>query len=185
MPIDVDALGLDDGDAVATLMKRLYPLVIESAFGVASITLGTDLTFDLANPFIQEVIGDLAKRVRSVADTTKDEIRAAVRLATDEGWSVDTLASHLEELAEVRSKTRGLLIARTETAQAYSAGSVLAYKESGVVSGLEWLLGPEPCPECEPLGGKVVGLDDEFADGIKYPPAHPACTCAIAAVLKE
>lgn len=33
------------------------------------------------------------------------------------------------------------------------------------------------CPVCGPLAGRLVGLDEPFADGIDGPPAHPRCRC--------
>jgi hypothetical protein len=77
------------------------------------------------------------------------------------------------------------LIARTEAAAAYSRGSLLRYAQSGQVSGTEWLLGPEPCEICQPLGGTVAALGKSFAEGIDSPPAHPRCTCSLAPVLTE
>lgn len=182
--MDLDAI-LDNGDDLVALLRPLYALILEQAAEDASTVLGVDAAFTLDNPFVQDTLNDLALLVRRVSDATKDEIRALVGKQASEGWSVDELAQAILDRGVVASKERAILIARTETATAYSKGSILAYKESGVVSGVEWLLGPEPCPECQPLGGKVVGLDKAFADGVSHPPLHPACTCAVSPVLKE
>lgn len=175
---------LDNGDELAKLMRPLYLLVLAQAAEDAGITLGTDDMFDVSNPLVQETLNDLALLIRNVADTTKDEIRALVGKQAAEGWSVDELAQAILERGEIASKTRATLISRTETAAAYSRGSLLAYEQSGVVSGTEWLTGGDPCPECQPLSGKVAELGKEFASGVSHPPLHPACTCAISPVLK-
>jgi SPP1 gp7 family putative phage head morphogenesis protein len=174
---------LDDGTEIARLMRRWYPLVIESAWADASLA-GVPVSFALDNPFVQTVLGQLAKQIKGVADTTKDDIRRLVGQQAEEGWSVEELQRRIREKGDISGRTRALLIARTETAAAYSQGSLAAYKASGVVSGVEWLVS-DPCPICAELDGKVVKLGDEFAPGIDAPPAHPQCTCAIAPVISD
>lgn len=184
MTFDVEQLGLDLGDELAKLMRRRYVQALRLAYGEAATTLELDLAFDLDNPLIQEVLDELATEVRRVTETTREDIRVLIGKQADEGWSIEDLAAEIEKLTEIHTPARARLVAQTETALAYSRGSVLAYEESGVVDRLEWLTA-DPCPICEPLDGKVVGLGEEFASGISYPPAHPNCRCAIAPVLKE
>jgi hypothetical protein len=97
-----------------------------------------------------------------------------------EGWSRDETVGYL---MEHYGRPRAELIAHYETADAQERGSHIAYAASGQVKGTEWLLGPNPCDLCAPLGGKVVALGDEFAPGVKHPPFHPRCTCATSPVL--
>jgi HK97 family phage portal protein len=177
--------GLDDGTEIAALLRKYYPLLLEQAATDAQDRLGVDLAFDLNNPRVLDVLTTLAKKVRGVADTTKDEIRQLVGQATQEGWSPADLASAIRAHGVTASATRAHLIAVTETASAYSAGSVLAYQESGVVQGKQWIITDDACPICAPLADKIVALDESFADGIDYPGAHPACRCAIVPVLKD
>lgn len=186
MPIDVDSLPLDDGTAITRLMRRFYPLLLRQAFGDAGVTLGTAIAFDLDNPFVQEVLGELATQIRAIADTTKDEIRDLVGRQADEGWSLAELAAQIREHGETMSQTRSDLIARTETASAYSKGSLLAFEESGVVRAVEWLatLDDQTSPECEALHGTRAKLGDAFADGTLHPPRHPNCRCAIIPIVE-
>jgi len=179
----IDQLGLDLGARLGLLLRRAYLLALPAAFADAADVLGVDVAFDVDNPFVQAILSDLATRVRDIAETTREEIRGLVGQAAAEGWSVEQLARAIEGLGEGHSRERARLIALTESAEAYSRGSIAAYRASGVVQGKEWLLGPEPCPICQGLGGQVVDLGEEFARGIAHPPAHPRCTCAIAPVL--
>lgn len=172
--------GLDDGAAVAKLMRAFHEALIKDAFGDAA-DLG--VAFDLENPFVQTVLRYLAKKVRGVAETTKEEIRALVAKQAQEGWSLEQLQKEIRAKGEIASRSRALTIARTETAAAYSQGSIAAYRASGVVKQTEWLLGPDPCPECEALAGLKANLGDEFADGISAPPAHPNCTCSLSPLI--
>lgn len=185
MTTDVDKMGLDAGAEAEELLRRFHPLLLEAGFGAGIEQLdGVTIAFDLANPAVQAVLDELALKVRSVAETTRNEIRALVGRQAAEGWSLSELAAalraHGEEMSVIRAKT----IAATETAAAYSAGSLLAYEESGVVESVEWLTS-DPCPICAPLDGKVVPLGKPFADGINHPPAHPNCRCAVAPIVKE
>jgi SPP1 gp7 family putative phage head morphogenesis protein len=179
----VDQLGLDLGSGIATLMRRFYRLLIGAAWVDAGTTLALDLVFDLENPLIQTVLGQLARRVTRVAETTREEIRALVGLQAAEGWSVERLAREIRAAGVTRCPARARLIAATETAEAYSLGSKAAYQEAGVVTGVRWLTTEDACPICSPLNGKTAPLDGDFGGGISHPPAHPGCRCAIAPVL--
>lgn len=180
--IDVDQLPLEFGDEAKRLFRRFYPLLVERAWQDAGDVLGVDLAFDLANPRVQAVLDTLAEQVVAIVDTTRDEIRALIGRQAAEGWSMEQLADEIARLAETSAPRRALLIARTESATAYTRGALLAYQESGVVAEIEWLLGPEPCDICTPLGGTRVALGATFADGVMVP-AHPNCTCSIAPIV--
>lgn len=182
MPTIPRQLYLDFGDDLRALFTRVVPLVLASAWQDASETLTLDLAFTLDNPLIQDVLDEIGRRVQGIVDTTRDEIQALIGEQAANGWSIDELADRIAELAEIRSPARAELIARTETAHAYSRGSLAAYQDSGVVAGVEWLT-TDPCEQCAPLDGRIVPLGEAFADGILHPPAHPACRCALAPVI--
>jgi SPP1 gp7 family putative phage head morphogenesis protein len=182
---DMEQLRLDFGSDWAKVMARFYPLILGSAFENAGVELGMGLAFDLDNPLIQETLADLGLLIRRVADTTIEEVQALVGRGAAEGWSNERLAEELGKLAEIRSPERALLIARTETAAAYSRGSLLAYQQSGVVEQVEWLatLDADTSAECRALHGTRRPLDGEFADGTLHPPRHPRCRCALVPIV--
>jgi hypothetical protein len=174
-----------DGSQIVKLLRPYHITLLELAAADANGVLGIDASFELDAPEVQDVLDLLATKVRSVAETTREDIRRLTGQAAEHGWSPAHLADEIRYLGEIASKSRAELIALTESATAYEAGSHLRWSESGMVSGSEWLLGPSPCPDCQELGGKVVPLGEEFADGVLYPPRHPRCTCATSAVLSE
>ena len=146
-------------------------------------TVGAVLgAFNLDNPFVQLILKDLAQRVKGIDDTTRERIQSVIG-RTD--LSVAEQTQLLLDMAVTESKTRAELIARTESASAAEQGNHLAWVASGQVGGKEWLVADDACPICSEFAGKVVGLDEEFADGIRHPPAHPACRCATAPILKD
>lgn len=183
MTIDVTQLPIDFGDEAAALFNRFYPLLLQNAWQDAADVLGVELAFDLDNPFVQEVLAELAEQVVGIVETTKQEIQALVGRQADEGWSIDQLADEIAKLAETSAPRRATLIAKTETANAYTKGSLAAWRESGVVGRLEWLTASdEVCDICDPLNGTTTALGETFAGGLMVP-AHPGCRCALAPIV--
>lgn len=139
--------------------------------------------FNVENESVQLVLKDIAKRLVGVDETVEGIVQDVIGEASRLGWSVSERAAALMERGVTDSPMRAELIAVTESADAYERGAHLAYAASGQVKGTEWLLGPNPCSECLPLGGKIVPLGEEFAPGVKHAPFHPRCTCATSPVL--
>ncbi len=81
---------------------------------------------------------------------------------------------------------RAHMIARTETANALSQGSLDRMKAMEV-TGKEWVATADACDIClanEDEG--VVPIDHVFSSGDERPGAHPNCRCALApAMIKE
>lgn len=177
--------GLDDGKAVAKLMRPFYEQLLRDAFGDAS-DQGIAVAFDLDNPFVQQTLTTLAKKVRGVAETTKQEIRDLVGRQADEGWSLEQLQKEIRARGEIAGRTRAMLISRTETAAAYSQGSIAAYRASGVVKQTEWLTAgdDDDCPICAALSGQKADLGESFDGDIDAPPAHPQCRCVLSPIVE-
>jgi len=110
----------------------------------------------------------------SIDESTREMLRADITRAMEEGMSNDELADLLSDnyaFSDERAET----IARTETANADCAGNEILYKESGVVSKKEWIVGAGCCDDCEMLNGEIVDIDENFSNGEMVPPAHPNC----------
>lgn len=185
-PDVVEQLGLDLGPGATSIMRRVYPKVLQRAFADAEMALDIDLAFDVENKEVQAVLGELADLVTRITETTRDSIRSLIGRAASEGWSVDRLAKEIRESGATTSRSRARMIARTETATAYSMGSLLAYAQSGVVDKVEWLatLDKTTCEDCKGLNGEQRPLVDAvFSDGTAHPPRHPNCRCALAPIV--
>ncbi len=128
-----------------------------------------------------------AELVTKISDVTREKIAGDVAAALELGMSVDELADALSS-AYAFSDQRAELIATTERAFADVRGNTLAYAESGVVAGLEWVTAnggddARTCEECEMNNGAVVPLDadgnaaEPFPSGATTVPAHPGCLC--------
>jgi HK97 family phage portal protein len=178
-----DQLPLDFGDSIAEIMRQFYPLLLERSWDNAVTQIGIELAFDLENPKVQEVLHLLALEVRGVSDTTRDEIRGIVGRMASEGISYDAAALEIVQLAGIHSEARARTIAVTESARAWTQGSILAWTESGEVDRMEWSAEPDCCPICRAVNGTVVPLGSPF-QGL-MPPAHPNCRCALLPVLTD
>jgi hypothetical protein len=78
-------------------------------------------------------------------------------------------------------------IARTELAMAYNEGAFGAIQnaqEQGYIGDTTktWLTAADErvCKICAPLDGVTVNMNAFFPGGMKMPPAHPQCRCAVA-----
>ena len=171
-------LPLDFGDDIAALWNKFYPLIMAQSWDDVAAEIGVELAFDLENIYVQRVLGDLAKEVRKVADTTKQEIRDLVSKQASEGWSIDDLAKEIRALKEVHSMARARTIARTETALGYNRGTLSGYQEAGVKS-VEVFDGDEHEP-CRSANGSIWTIEEAMANAL----CHPNGTRAFAAVVE-
>lgn len=111
------------------------------------------------------------------------------------GSSIRTIAGNIQKVVQpgalyqkvgdtmttvVSADWRSILIARTETVRAANEGSLLHYEANGVQE-YRWIAstGKRTCPECQELNGKVYTIGEG-----PTPPLHPACRCAVGAVVK-
>lgn len=128
-----------------------------------------------------------AELVKGLSLTTEDALRAEITRAMKDGSSAAELAKSIRELGAF-SRSRASTIARTELATAHIQGNVQGWRETGMVSGKEWIMGDlhdiEDVCDLNAMKGQI-GLDEEFEDGIMFPPAHPNCICDVLPVLSE
>jgi HK97 family phage portal protein len=92
----------------------------------------------------------------NISETTRNQVGDIIRRGIDQGWSVPDMQRALQETfqqwidgsgdPDVQrwamdriSDYRAELIARTETTKAVNWGAMQVYRESGMVSGKEWL----------------------------------------------
>lgn len=168
------------GKRAADLMRKsYYPQLLSLGFEDIGALVPVEVGFDLSNPLIQKTLSGLAKNITGIADTTRDDIRALVSRQADEGWSNAELAKRIREQGEINSKSRSIMIARSESAMAYNQGGVLACREAGVEK-VEVVDGDED-EDCASVNGEIWSLD-KAADN---PIAHPNCTRTFIPVVEE
>lgn len=202
--LDVDSFKFEGWDTIEDLLGK--QLVTATGLGVIAAYAQLDLDdpdmLSVANEngiaFAEARAAELVgKRVQedgtvienpnpeySIEQATREMIRGDVTTAMEQGLSNDELADLLGENYAF-SEERALTIARTETAFADCQGNLVLYRESGVVTSKQWIVGDGCCDECAAVNGEVVPLDGKFSNDVEAPPAHPNCRCDFIPVLSE
>lgn len=197
-------------DDVRAAMKPLLETGAEAGMSKADLA-GT--AFDVTNPEVEKFMREYTIRLAgSITNTTTDRIgrilaeslgagdtvrNMATRIMAADGWDDEGIARRAE------------MIARTESARAYVQGETMAWEQSGVVEGKEWLLAPDACEFCEAaaaifnaklhglreipdgmgkgsvLAGKDGGTMTLSYEDIAGPPLHPNCRCDLMPVIVE
>jgi SPP1 gp7 family putative phage head morphogenesis protein len=167
---DVSASDIDDilahNDEMRRLLESLGPDVetaIRKAFEVVAKRLGAQLKYQ-PSKVEALILEELGARVQG---TTSDKVREILQAAIKQGKSVSDMAEDLRR-GTFYTRERALLVARTETTRAVSAGTLLSYDsaaEAGVeIDAIEWLSSRDGAvrDEHEALDGQRVKRGDEF-----------------------
>lgn len=78
----------------------------------------------------------------------------------------------------------------TETVNAYNSFALtgmdqLEAEDPGYFQRWDAAIDKRTCPQCARYDDLVVGLDKTFPGGVKHPPLHPRCRCAVVIWRKE
>src|SRR6478752_713373 len=174
------------------ILRQLWYLMGETAAADVVDVLGVtaDVHWDIANPWVREVLGDVATRVTNINQTTKADIAQVVNDALAEGTSIPDLTEKLTGLYDETYNGRSETIARTESQVAYNMANIRGYEESGMVSEVELLDNADHGG----YDGDADGLTCAQRDGMIVPLAsarqhslgtHPNCQISIAPILSD
>jgi len=199
-------------DALSQLPDRPLPPTAPAATAQGDLPaarLPSNVVFDATNPRVQEFVDQYTARfAQEVAGNTQASLRSLIGDGISKGETIPDLAKRVMEYDEAITPHRAEMIARTESARAYTTGQEQAWKETGLVEGKQWLLSPDACEFCEaaaaqfgegtttPLGqafyakgtvltsraGNRLTLDYSDVTGA---PLHPNCRCAVMPVLVD
>lgn len=179
-------------DALAIIGAKSFPALVvidtedlKVLEGLRTLKPKSDLLvmrFDVKNPAVIDwATQHAAELVTQVADTTRDNIRAAIADLQESGDWADAYDSILSAVGD---GARADLIARTETMLAANNGQRQAWDQAvdnGLLTGAErvvWIATEGACHECDALDGEERDIDGEYSgDGADGPPAHPNCRC--------
>lgn len=176
----------DEDQMVVEATLDFEPILIQVATqaGIEAIKLVNEE--NVYKPFnMQKAVKErVEKFAKSMVQTDKDRIIDIIANGVQGGSSIPEISSSIRDAFD--SKAQADMITRTEVANAASTAQIDAWKQTGVVEGKEWIVS-DPCPECEPYDGEVVGLDKNFYEASEFaegdPPLHPNCKCAIVPVI--
>lgn len=166
------------------------------------------VSFDYANPEVQRYVDRATTQLATgVNETTSVRVRDVLGNSLTEGKTIPEIREQVKATMQVDG-ARAEMIARTETAKAYTQGQLEAWKQTdGLVTGKRWVLAPDACEFCraaarmynetpKPLGepffrmgetlqgvkGGVMNIDYQDIDG---PPLHPNDRCSVNPVVSE
>jgi hypothetical protein len=135
-----------------------------------------NLAEDYAKTRTEDMVGEGTRY--SIADATKDDLKAVIEEAESNSDPLLVIASELKE-AEIFSRARSSLIASTEASMALVHNHLEIWKRSGKVKSVDIQVSPEH---------DVDDICDELQAGSPYPidkcpiiPSHPNCRCSIVA----
>lgn len=171
-------------DVLRRELARSADLGVSVSFDtLANIGMAFDWT--LAHTEAARFAGDYAfDLVRQINDTTRNRLQVAIGEWFQNG---DTLPQLRKELAPLFGERRARLIAQTETTRAAAEGSLIGYRESGVVEQVEIRTSRDErvCPVCGPIAEEGPYPLESGAPGRGFPPFHVGCRCWIVPVVPE
>ncbi len=146
--------------------------IIERIFGESAQTFfdesGMGLEFDLRNPEVERWINSyVARQIGGINETTRDAIRELIRSGEAEGSSLEKIKESIREYFGDSTERRLNTIVRTEVIGSSNAGTLAAYKQSGVVQRKEWLTAIDERTRDTHMeaNGQVVGVNEDFMVG--------------------
>lgn len=167
---DIAEIAWDDEERqLREVLQKLHVAAGESAAtAVGTLTGRVGFSFDLANPWVRQVLDQLAGRVVGINDTTRQDVQRIVGDALNEGVSLDDLGKRLTGLFEESYRSRAYTVGRTESQVAYNSASVAGYRETGVVGMAELADSSTHCEDygasdglsCCDRNGLLVELDN-------------------------
>ena len=178
---DVDSYDWDwwakYGDAVMSEITVAFEAALAEAGFVETPLLSAKM---LAKRYARERAGEMlsGKGRFSVTSTTKNAVKELVTDTIEKGDSLQTLAKRLRE-DHAFSRDRAMMIARTETAEALSEGSMKSYMSQGY-EAKRWLTARDDrvCQVCRTgASDGWIRIADTFSNGHDRTPGHPGCRC--------
>lgn len=188
---------LDPKEEVASIIQLLTPIyeaILKEEGTSAAELIGA--AFDDQDKRMRDA---LDRSIKLMAQKYNEETLKLLRDALDEGIREDAtmfdLRDRVAQVEEFSGSTRAFRVANTETYRTGNFATREAYKQSGVVKKVKWYTAKDEmvCPNCGPLHGETVGIEENFFDkgdtapvGLKLdysdtenPPLHPNCRCYI------
>ncbi len=136
---------------------------------------------------IQKLIQKRAEMfAESVNNTTLQKLDATLAEGIDASEGISDLTARVEDIYKEFPMYRSELIARTEATAANNEGTLEGYKQSEVATGKEWITAGDDRVRDEhaAMEGEIVGLEENFSNGLPYPQEYN-CRCVLGPAFLE
>lgn len=182
---------------IAQWKRKLMPLLrlfVAEAGRDAADELDVGMSFDVTEPAVVAFMRSTEERFALPIGTLWERVREEIAQGIEAGETIDQIAARVNESMGPLIRSSSETIARTETVRASNAGTELAWKQSGVVKGKQWLsaLDDKTRDSHVEANGQIVPLSGEFKVGdgtgptpgqIGLPEEDINCRCTLVAVL--
>jgi SPP1 gp7 family putative phage head morphogenesis protein len=158
-----DKVWWDEKRWVAELTDALKPhaaLAAESAYTRTSAMLDRASKADMRDAILARLLRKVGLRVKDIAETTRQKVRAATEEGIAEGMGAAQLGKLVSESAAF-GEYRGELIARTETNHVLNAAQLESYREYEVEKVQAY--DGDDDPECAARNGQVYTVEEASA----------------------
>jgi len=169
---------------------HIPPVIVAAARMTMDILDGEYSSNAVIGAYIDRYISEF---VDGATNTTLKDLRAILRKAQKEEWSIYQTQMAIQDKFKIYSESRAEIIARTEMVRASNMGARISYEVFGVKE-MSWLDTDDnrTCPICKEMDGKTVVVGQPFAVAgdeiagvrvsysvVEVPPIHPKCRCTI------
>lgn len=184
--LELNDIAVDVVDSITPELIRAYKQAGITGVGRIGITASRDIVDHMDKAALEYAGSHGAELVSSLEDTTREALRDRIADAIEQGLSADELSTSIEESGAF-SESRADAIARTELATAHVQGNIEGWRETGQVTGKQWILGDthpgeDECDDNAADG--VIGIDEAFSSGVFAPPAHTNCLCDLIPIME-
>jgi HK97 family phage portal protein len=173
------------GLAIKFITPYLEEFISDAGNGALDL-LGIDKPLAMTER-MKKVIEKKAKfYAKTTTKTTFKELEDTLSIGAEANETINQLTDRVKVVFNKLSTSRAELIARTEATTANNDGLLEAYRQSGVATGKEWIavMDDRTRPEHAMLNGEIVGLSENFSNGLPYPQEFN-CRCVIGPALEE
>lgn len=176
----------DDGGRALEVTLQAAGRAMETAASRAIAQLGAQISFTLANPRAVAYMDRVgANLVAGLNRTSRDQLRTVLAQGIDAGWSYGRLATAIRRKFDDFSRSRALMITRTELGNAYTEGTAIIGRDlqaQGLRMEKRWiaLADDRVEPECSANAAQQwIPMNATFSGGTAQPLQHPLCRCSI------
>lgn len=191
---DVDA-------SESRIVGTMFPISTELMKAVAIVALefaGDDETvFELSERALRYIKERVDKFARDTNEFTVTEIQNTIAEGLRNGETTAQLKKRIRDIYTNAKDVRAEMIARTEILASSNEGAIEAYRQSPIIIRKEWRVAGDSCGFCLEMDGKIVGIEENFADlgttisdgkgdtrsvdyeSVGHPPLHPNCRCVV------
>lgn len=195
----------DDAAYDAELVRELTPMLTDlskTQGGIALVFAGdNENEFHVTSQILQKIQRGTQKMATNFNDETIRRLNETLATGVQNGEGIGALKARVNSVYGDIDGYQSERIARTETLKASNAATLDAYRQTGYVTGMQWVVNPNACEQCAEFDGQTVPLDGSFLDigqsytvtdeegnetvytnnydTVETPPLHPNCECTI------